>query len=221
MYILLILLIIIVIILINYQKISSEYFFNNNYIYEKDNIFNTYDNFISSNECDILIKLSEGKFKKSTIVNKEDNVIDNNVRTSSSTFFTHHQNEIITKIQNQLCDILNINLNQFEPIQITKYNKGEEYKLHYDYFDKSSPQFNNQRIHTILVYLNDLDDNDGGQTYFPYFNKKFNPTKGKALHWQNVNDNGEGNTKTLHCSQPILTNQTKYILSIWIREKIY
>jgi len=186
-----------------------------------DNIFNIYDNFITDEECEILIKLAEGKFKKSTIISQHDNIVDTNVRTSSSTYFKHDDNYIIEKIENNISRLLNINKNHMEPIQIQKYEKGEQYKLHYDFFNKESEQYKNQRVNTIIIYLNDLNEEDGGATTFPYLNKKFQPSKGRALEWNNINYDGNGNTLLLHAGEPILTDKIKYILTIWTRLNPY
>ena len=40
------------------------------------------------------------------------------------------------------------------------------------------------------------------------------------VYWQNKED-GKLHNKSLHCGEPILTDTTKYILTIWTREREY
>lgn len=47
-----------------------------------------------------------------------------------------------------------------EPLQILRYQPGEEYRPHYD----TLARMQNQRVLTFLIYLN--EDYDGGETLF-------------------------------------------------------
>jgi len=182
---------------------------------------NIYDNFITSEQCDILINLAKDKFKDSTIYSKSSGIVDKTARSSTNTYFTRNENNIVDYIETKITKILNIDRLQLEPLQIVKYDKGQEYKLHYDFFDENSDQYNNQRTDSIIIYLNDLDIIDGGATFFPLYKMRFFPYKTRALHWENMNCNKELNKLSLHCGEPIESNKTKYILTIWVREKPY
>ena len=180
-----------------------------------------YDNFINKDECNKLIKLCQGRFLQSSVYGSNQDFIDTKSRSSTNTYFKRGENKLINKIEKKVCELLNIKLDQIEPLQIVKYEKGQEYKYHYDYFDKESDQNNNQRINSILVYLNDLDEEDGGATHFPLYKCKFIPYKGRAIHWENIDSNKNLNKLSLHAGQPILTDKFKYILTIWTRENSY
>jgi prolyl 4-hydroxylase len=179
-----------------------------------------YDDFINSNECNKLIELSNGNFIQSTVYSSNNDksnassFIDEKSRSSTNYYFKRAENDLIRKIENKVCDFLNINLDQIEPLQIAKYEKGQEYKYHYDYFDKTD----NQRQYSIIIYLNDLDEQDGGATHFSLYKCKFFPYKGRAIQWNNINPDKSLNKLSLHAGQPILTDKTKYILTIWTRE---
>lgn len=181
---------------------------------------NIYDNIINSDECNKLLKISNGKFIQSTLYDSKSNkssinsFIDEKSRSSTNYYFKRAENDLISKIENKVCDLLNIKLDQIEPLQIAKYEKGQEYKYHYDYFDETD----NQRQYSIIIYLNDLDEQDGGATHFPLYKCKFFPYKGRAIQWRNINSDKSLNKLSLHAGQPILTDKTKYILTIWTRE---
>ena len=184
---------------------------------------NIYDNIINSDECNKLLKISNGKFIQSTLYDSKSNksstsgFIDTKSRSSTNFYFMRGENNLIRKIENKISNLLNINLDQIEPLQIAKYDKGQEYKYHYDYFDDTD----NQRQYSIVIYLNDLDEVDGGATHFPLYKCKFYPYKGRAVQWSNINSDKSLNKLSLHAGQPILTDKTKYILTIWTREKSY
>ena len=210
-------------------KLKSEPIENNLSV----NPINIIDNFISLNDCDELIKMSEGRFIDS-ILGKA-SYKDNKVRTSKSLFFKKSENDLIKKIENKVSKLLNVNQNQIERIQMTKYNKNDLYIAHYDFFASKEEKENfkeNDRIQTIIVYLNDLDELDGGATYFPYHKIRIYPSKSRAIHFINryKNDNNHQiykepnyhpyyNLMSLHTGEPILTDKTKYILNIWIWNK--
>jgi prolyl 4-hydroxylase len=174
-----------------------------------------FDNFISPNDCDELIKLTEGRFKESSIYTQNTGIVDKDARSSTNAFFKKGENELIKKIENKVIDMLNIKLEQLEPLQIVRYEKGQQYKYHYDFFDETVNE--KQRLHTFLVYLNDLQETDGGATHFPLFRCKFFPFKTRAIYWENIDKNGNLNKLSLHAGEPLLTDNVKYVLTIWTR----
>lgn len=204
--------IIILIIIILYFYFNKKQY-NNQYI-------NTIHYFISDDECDKLIELSKNRFIDSTIYDIKSDKVDKLSRSSKNVYFKRGENELIRKLEDRVCSMFNLDKNQLEPLQIVKYDKGNEYRYHYDYFDEKSDQSSNQRIYSILIYLNTLNKQDGGCTHFPIYKKRIRPEKGKMVYWENKQDN-ELNKQSLHCGEPIKTDTTKYILTIWTRERGY
>ena len=136
-----------------------------------------FDNFIDPDDCDYLIKCAEGNFIESEIVQEDNKVrsVDKNLRKSETFSFEKNQNQTVKKIEDKVSKILNVPLNKIEKLQITKYNKNNFFVGHYDFFGKSLEEGETDRAHTIIVYLNDLDENDGGATYFPNHKIKIYP----------------------------------------------
>ena len=162
---------------------------------------------LDSKTCERIIQ-SKDNYKMSAVSNG--NKVQSEFRTSKSCHFQAGENADIDKIVKNICDMLNLKSEQIEPVQMTRYSVGEEYKYHYDYFKSDHV---NQRHYTIVIYLN--DDYDGGCTAFPY-SKKFQPVQGNALIWSNLNFDNTVNTQTLHAGQPVLKG-TKYILTVWTK----
>ena len=99
------------------------------------------------------------------------------------------------------------------------YNSGESYKFHMDGFNYDDvqnlhPERGSQRTYTFMIYLSDVEE--GGATFFPKLNKRFNPEKGKAVIWNNLNDDGTRNHNTTHTGECVVKGQ-KYIITKWFR----
>ena len=87
-------------------------------------------------------------------------------RRTSTTWFCRYKSvtTLLAKAQRLLN---NVKLNQFEEPQVVRYRTGEEFSWHYDEIPKTSQLSNGgQRLATLLVYLNDLEEDRGGGTVF-------------------------------------------------------
>lgn len=211
---------IILIYLIYYFYYTPEKFTQNDTI-KISNPIQLIDNFLSNKQCDELINLASSRFTSSTVYVTDRGSIDEKARSSSCAYFNRSENDLIKNIEMKVAKMLSININQIEPLQIARYNKGQQYKYHYDFFGSDTDQTSNQRSYTILVYLNDLDESDGGSTHFPLYKIRIFPYKGRAVLWNNLTDDEKENQSTLHAGEPVLTDKTKYVLTIWCRKYIY
>jgi prolyl 4-hydroxylase len=74
-----------------------------------------------------------------------------------------------------------------ETLQAQKYEPGQYYKEHHDYFDlwtkeyKTYTEWMGQRTWTFMCYLNDVEE--GGETDFPQLEKSFTPKKRKIYFY--------------------------------------
>ena len=66
-----------------------------------------------------------------------------------------------------------------------------------------------------MIYLNEVKE--GGATEFPKLNKTFSPSEGKALIWNNLNEDGTPNESTMHQAHPV-TKGNKTIITKWFRQ---
>jgi prolyl 4-hydroxylase len=174
------------------------------------------EDFLSNEQCEKIIECYKDKVKRSTVVSTKGDYTSD-TRTSS-TAFTSKDDELIKIIKEKAAKYVNLPETHIEGIQFLKYEKGQYYKYHNDYF--SNPRGNSQRVHTILLYLNDLEFEDGGETTFKYYKLKIFPKKGMAVWFRNSNDDGTIiEQKSMHSGDPLLTDKEKYALNIWIRNK--
>jgi prolyl 4-hydroxylase len=98
-----------------------------------------------------------------------------------------------------------------EPLQVLRYRPGQEYRPHLD----ALPSRENQRVLTMLVYLNDRYS--GGETCFTATGLKFSGAPGDALLFRNATPDGSPDPASQHAGLPVHEGE-KYLASRWIRQ---
>ncbi|MCX6212991.1 2OG-Fe(II) oxygenase [Spirosoma sp.] len=171
------------------------------------------DNFLTQDECNQLITYAEqsNMFSRSQIqqVKQEAKIhVESTRRTSFSAFLPDRNNLLLASIYQKVADELNVPLTHIENIQCVRYALGQQFKPHYDGGNGYD------RVHTILVYLN--DDFERGETYFPEINMKIQPKAGRALYFRNLDNNLEIIPTSLHAGLPV-DKGIKYGCNIWVR----
>ncbi len=109
-----------------------------------------------------------------------------------------------------------------EPVQGQRYEAGQEFKAHTDYFEPSGQDFAKycsvagQRTWTFMIYLNEVEA--GGATRFKVVDKLFRPEAGKLVCWNNHRPDGTLNAATLHHGMKVRKG-VKYVITKWYRER--
>jgi prolyl 4-hydroxylase len=109
-----------------------------------------------------------------------------------------------------------------EPVQGQRYEVGQEFKPHTDYFEPDGQDFvkfcsvAGQRTWTFMIYLNDVEV--GGATRFKVIDKMFRPETGKLVCWNNHRPDGSLNAATLHHGMKVRKG-VKYVITKWYRER--
>ena len=172
-------------------------------------------NVLSNEECDELIRLAKAKdnMQRSKIGATRE---VNELRTSSSMFLEESENEIVARVEKRISSIMNIPIEHGEGLQILKYAPGQEYKAHYDFFSSTSKAANNNRISTLVMYLNDVEQ--GGETFFPKLNFSVSPQKGTAVYFEYFYTDQKMNELTLHGGAPVITGE-KWVATQWMRKQ--
>ncbi|URD93368.1 P4Hc [Musa troglodytarum] len=120
-------------------------------------------------ECDYLKSISRPHLEISTVVeSKTGESIKSKVRTSSGMFLSSkfRQIPIIKAIEKRIAVFSQIPTENGEAIQVLRYETNQYYTWHHDYFsDPFNLKKGGQRVATMLMYLNDVDE--GGETIFP------------------------------------------------------
>ena len=87
---------------------------------------------------------------------------------------------------------------------VQKYQPGGHYALLHS--ERTTPQ-SMHRVFAWMTYLNDVED--GGDTYFQYFDLKIKPEKGKTIIWP-------AEWTHAHAGE-VLNKGLKYIITGWIQ----
>lgn len=188
-------------------------------------------NVLTHDQCDLLIKASKDNGMKVSEVGEENQVLDTNVRKSTQTWFDQQANEVTRHISAVAMELAKkmehcfgtiTVADNFESIQVVQYGKDGKYDPHFDGTecgdDNKITCPANQRIATLLIYLN--DDFVGGETRFPNMNNlKIKPVKGNAVFfWVSDPKTGLVYSDTLHGGDPVQEGE-KWIATQWIRRK--
>jgi len=179
-------------------------------------------NFLSPEECDHLIQLAENRqcFQRSEV--QADTAMEHDMRTSWSCVLDRGEDEVVKRIENRAASFTSRPYTHVEPLQVVRYQPGQFFKGHYDFFPPGFPGTETatlrggQRHYTFFVYLNDVQG--GGYTHFPKVPLRVSPTKGKAAFWSNLQPDGTVDYSTYHAGEPP-HSEVKYGLNIWIRQQ--
>jgi len=174
--------------------------------------------FLSKRECEALIGMIEANNVRSSVVIGGTDISGISETRTSSTSNFDSANTNVKFLHQKIADNLKLDIKKGEGLQGQKYEVGQFFKEHHDYFvgasyDKHCLSSGN-RTFTFMIYLN--DDFEGGGTYFPRLKKTIKPEQGKAVIWQNT-INGVAQTDTMHEGTTI-TKGVKYIITSWWRE---
>ena len=187
-----------------------------------------FDDFITIDECEHIISLAEPLIEPSSVCgisedgsHAQSQYVDG--RTSRHTFIKQDHDEIIKSICLKICKFANIHPGTTEPLQVVKYDVGQEYKPHWDSWDleKERPWIgqSGQRSLTALLYLNDVEE--GGYTIFPKLDIEIDPRPGRIVFFQNIwLGSPHRHDQSLHGGAPVMAG-TKWIANLWFRERFW
>lgn len=154
-----------------------------------DPLIHEYPNFLTLEECDIIIKCSNLLLQDSTITGQKKGIKSSN-RISKNCWLNHNHNSMIQNICERISSIVNYPLSHAEKMQVIYYPEGGKYDAHYDGWNYDGSEktrrlmkYGGQRIMSVLCYLN--TPIEGGETYFPKKKINVKAEKGKCLIFSN------------------------------------
>jgi len=133
------------------------------------------------------------------------------IRTSASAVIGPTREDlVIGAINRRLAAWSGTMLDQGEPLAVLHYAPGQQYRPHLD----ALPHAANQRIRTILIYLN--QGYAGGGTQFLHNGVTVNGKLGDAILFDNVMPDGQPDPRSRHAGLPVQSG-TKWLATRWIR----
>jgi prolyl 4-hydroxylase len=170
---------------------------------------------VSPEECEQLMALIDQSLKPSTVTRGPADY-----RTSRTCHLKASDGDLVVVVNQRICKLIGIPEDHTETLQGQRYDVGEYFKAHTDWFAPNTEEFTThtarggQRTWTVMVYLNQVEA--GGETCFARIGRCFTPQPGLALAWNNLHASGAPNHDTLHEAMPILAG-SKYVLTKWCR----
>ncbi|KHK91919.1 prolyl hydroxylase family protein [Novosphingobium malaysiense] len=174
--------------------------------------------FLGAEECDDLVTIIESQHRPSTLADSNG---DDAFRTSSTCDLSP-QHPAVAALAEKLSRFSGIDPAHAEPLQGQRYEVGQQFKAHTDYFEPQSADYetycsvSGQRTWTFMVYLNNV--NAGGATRFRAIDKTIQPERGKLIAWNNRKPDGSLNAATLHHAMKVRAGR-KYVITQWYRER--
>ena len=185
--------------------------------YDKLELFQRKD-FLPPELCAQLIELIEANRRPSTLA---DHNGDNYFRTSETCDLSADE-PAVQQLEAMFLELNGIDPAHGEPVQGQRYDIGQEFKAHVDWFNPDGQDWekycnvSGQRTWTFMIYLNDVEA--GGATRFKTAKRSFQPEAGKLLCWNNRKPDGTGNVNTLHHGMKVRKGM-KYVITKWYRER--
>ena len=143
-------------------------------------------------------------------------------RTSQTSWLRRDKNDVMKRFYNRAAQLLRIpNVTECcaEDLQVVHYDKGEEYRAHFD-FKLPGGWAEPVRFATLLVYLEDSPH--GGDTIFPLATGgplSVQPQAGTAILFYSVLPDGNVDELSLHASTPV-TGGRKRVCNLWVWDPI-
>ncbi len=177
-------------------------------------------NLLPPDLCAELVRLIDKDRRPSTIADANG---DNYFRTSE-TCDLEASEPAVRDLEARLFKLNGIDPAHGEPVQGQRYDVGQEFKAHTDFFEPNGADFERfcsvagNRTWTFMIYLNDVEA--GGATRFKVLKKMFQPEIGKLVCWDNHREDGSLNPATLHHGMKVRKG-VKYVITKWYRERAW
>lgn len=170
--------------------------------------------FFSAAECAYLIAAAEPLLQPNVVVDpRSGKLVSNPIRTSRGASFPFvDEDPAIHALNRRIAAATATDVRAGEPLQILRYEVGEEYRPHLDALP--GVEAGQQRVLTFLVYLK--EDFEGGETDFPRLGLRFKGRIGDGLMFRNASADGRPDDRLIHAGLPVKRG-VKQLASRWIR----
>lgn len=177
----------------------------------------TLENFITSEEISVMLKW--GKDLGYERSQAGDMIVE--ARTSAHAWCTGacYDDPIMQALRQRVETVTGIPQNNFEALQMLKYEPNQYYRPHNDFIKAHTQQAHGTRLLTFFMYFNEVEK--GGETRFPLLdNLEVKPSMGRVLIWPSVLDNNlyQEDARTQHEAVPVEVGQ-KFAANAWIHTR--
>ena len=231
---------------------SNSFDLNNIPPFEKFRVLHTdpmvlaIDDFFSEEECDKYVQISldaEESDEQSSLTNLQPMLLGKSqtvgkdsrsqAQRTSTTWF--HYFEGVPELMAKASRLLGLEgIDRWEEPQTVRYRRNEKFTWHLDALspdEATNESGAGQRVATLLVYLTDLTEKEGGATMFRDLGGdngplKVRPKKGSALLFFPAAGGiptAPFDIRTLHCGEAVSEDaeSEKWISQLWLRQRQY
>jgi prolyl 4-hydroxylase len=178
---------------------------------------------MSPDECAQLITLARPRLVPSTVVDPQTGQdVVAGYRNSQGMFFRLGENDLIARLDRRCAELMQLPSENGEGLQVLCYGPGGATAPHFDFVaptnaaNQASVARSGQRISTLLIYLNDVDQ--GGETVFPRAGWSIQPRAGNAVYFESCSRRGQLDPQSLHAGQPVGRGE-KWVVTKWMRQR--
>lgn len=170
--------------------------------------------------CEALIRLIDSDLVPSGLMGPTD---DKDFRTSK-TSNPHPDDPLVKQLEQRIHEVIGIQAELGEYVQGQRYEVGQQFKPHWDWFDPAASYWptqlkcGGQRTWTAMLFLNEPEA--GGHTIFTEASVTVRPRAGNLLVWNNLDAAGEINERSKHQGSPVEAG-IKYVITKWFRERTW
>lgn len=183
-----------------------------------------FEGFATAAECDWLIETARDSLRRARVYRRDAaGYAEADSRTNlEADYIFGNASVALSLVRDRIAAAAGIPTGQFEIAKLLHYEPGQQFAVHGDFQETTSPalarevEHRGQRIATFLLYLN--DDYEGGETDFPRIGFRYRGARGDALLFFNVDAVGQPNHDSVHAGLPT-TRGEKWLLSQWMRSK--
>ena len=104
-------------------------------LYSSNPVVYVVSNFLSDKECEAFVELGKGKMERATVITDSDHEVHAS-RTNDYCWLEHSANDIIHEVSKRFSVLVQMPINNAEQFQLVYYGPGNEYKSHFDAFDR-------------------------------------------------------------------------------------
>lgn len=192
------------------------------------------ENFLTLHERQHLLALSEGRAIRS-LIDSSSGISHLSPERTSSTAFLPATDHIANCVRERAAEFQGyIPVANIERLQVTHYDAGQEFKVHYDWrVSSEAANRTGDRLSTFFGILESNCENCG--TWFPRMSANWAqedkrwchfvncsrrdsleiiPVPGSALFWRNLHEDGSGDESVLHAGLKVESG-VKVGLNIW------
>jgi prolyl 4-hydroxylase len=171
-----------------------------------------YPAFFTPEECAHLASASSDLLEPARIVDPQSGrLMPHPIRTSDDAAIGPLREDMVVRALNlRIAAASGTAVEQGEALTVLRYRPGQEYRPHLDTIAGAA----NQRIKTVLVYLN--QGFGGGETSFPLLGLTIRPRIGDAIVFDTTLPDGSPDPRTRHAGTAV-TAGVKWLATRWIR----